>query len=166
MARPGWSPDTVDPDRPSVARMYDYSLGGSHSVEADRAPAGVAGLRDFARPVAVMMVELLRFIPDTGDPAPIAAAYRDALAPGSHMVPSHATLDGDTELMRDHEQIHRRSATPIHGRTRTQVNALFDGFELGRPEVVYLPLWRPEPDGAPTADPERYAGYAAVGRLP
>ena len=42
MARPGWSPGTVDPDRPSVARMYDYYLGGSHNFEADRALARVA----------------------------------------------------------------------------------------------------------------------------
>lgn len=268
MARPGWSPGTVDPDRPSVARMYDYYLGGSHNFEADRALARVAvnhwpdlpmvmranrafmrravrflisegvtqfldlgsgiptvgnvhevaaatdpasrvvyvdidpvavahsrallentpgaavvqadardaakvlleaqatGLLDFSRPVAVMMVALLHFIPDSDDPAAIVAAYRDALAPGSHLVLSHATLDGNTELMRDHEQIYRRSATPIHGRTHAQVTALFDGFELVSPSVAYLPLWRPEPDGAPAAEPERYAGYAAVGRLP
>ena len=268
MARPGWSPGTVDPDRPSVARMYDYYLGGSHNFAADRALARVAvnhwpdlpmvmranrafmrravrylisegvtqfldlgsgiptvgnvhevaastdpasrvvyvdidpvavahsrallenapgaavvqadardaakvlleaqatGLLDFSRPVAVMMVALLHFIPNPDDPAGIVAAYRDALAPGSHLVLSHATLDGNTDLMRDHEQIYRRSASPIHGRTHAQVTALFDGFELVSPSVVYLPLWRPEPDGAPAADPERYAGYAAVGRLP
>lgn len=34
--RPQWSPDDVDPARPSVARVYDYYLGGSHNFEADR----------------------------------------------------------------------------------------------------------------------------------
>jgi hypothetical protein len=35
--RPSWAPDEVDLDRPSVARVYDYYLGGSHNFAADRA---------------------------------------------------------------------------------------------------------------------------------
>ncbi|HEV2637053.1 MAG TPA: SAM-dependent methyltransferase [Actinocrinis sp.] len=37
--RPDWAPDEVDLERPSVARMYDYYLGGSHNFAADRALA-------------------------------------------------------------------------------------------------------------------------------
>ncbi|GAB3941651.1 hypothetical protein GCM10027614_27380 [Micromonospora vulcania] len=37
MQRPDWAPDTIDIERPSVARMYDYYLGGSHNFAADRA---------------------------------------------------------------------------------------------------------------------------------
>ena len=35
--RPGWAPEEVDPAKPSVARVYDYYLGGSHNFESDRA---------------------------------------------------------------------------------------------------------------------------------
>jgi hypothetical protein len=35
--RPSWAPADVDLDRPSVARVYDYYLGGSHNFAADRA---------------------------------------------------------------------------------------------------------------------------------
>jgi hypothetical protein len=35
--RPGWAPAEVDPTKPSVARVYDYYLGGSHNFESDRA---------------------------------------------------------------------------------------------------------------------------------
>jgi SAM-dependent methyltransferase len=38
--RPDRSPDTIDVERPSVARIYDYYLGGSHNFAADRAAAG------------------------------------------------------------------------------------------------------------------------------
>jgi hypothetical protein len=31
-----WVPDTVDTSKPSMARMYDYALGGSHNFAADR----------------------------------------------------------------------------------------------------------------------------------
>jgi SAM-dependent methyltransferase len=34
--RPGWAPGNVDIARPSVARVYDFYLGGSHNFEADR----------------------------------------------------------------------------------------------------------------------------------
>ncbi|GAA3399206.1 SAM-dependent methyltransferase [Cryptosporangium minutisporangium] len=36
MDRPDWVSDTVDPDQPSAARMYDYYLGGSHNFASDR----------------------------------------------------------------------------------------------------------------------------------
>jgi hypothetical protein len=33
----GWIPDDIDTKRPSVARMYDYALGGGHNLASDRA---------------------------------------------------------------------------------------------------------------------------------
>ncbi len=33
----GWIPDDVDVDRPSMARVYDYALGGAHNLACDRA---------------------------------------------------------------------------------------------------------------------------------
>jgi S-adenosyl methyltransferase len=34
--RPAWAPDSIDIEKPSAARMYDYYLGGSHNFAADR----------------------------------------------------------------------------------------------------------------------------------
>jgi len=39
MQRPDWAPEKIDIERPSVARMYDYYLGGSHNFAVDRATA-------------------------------------------------------------------------------------------------------------------------------
>ncbi|MGH3679798.1 MAG: SAM-dependent methyltransferase [Natronosporangium sp.] len=39
MQRPGWAPAAIDLERPSVARMYDYFLGGSHNFAVDREAA-------------------------------------------------------------------------------------------------------------------------------
>ncbi|GAA4698058.1 SAM-dependent methyltransferase [Phytohabitans rumicis] len=39
MRRPDWAPETIDIERPSAARMYDYYLGGSHNFAVDRAAA-------------------------------------------------------------------------------------------------------------------------------
>jgi hypothetical protein len=51
---PGWIPPDVDLATPSVARVYDYYLGGAHNFEVDRAFAekvlkGFPEARDFAR---------------------------------------------------------------------------------------------------------------------
>jgi hypothetical protein len=36
MQRPEWLPVDLDVDRPNAARIYDYFLGGSHNLAADR----------------------------------------------------------------------------------------------------------------------------------
>jgi hypothetical protein len=36
MQRPEWLPVELDVDRPNAARIYDYFLGGSHNLAADR----------------------------------------------------------------------------------------------------------------------------------
>ncbi|NLU70642.1 SAM-dependent methyltransferase [Streptomyces sp. HNM0574] len=36
MERPAWAPQGIDLNVPSVSRMYDYYLGGSHNFEVDR----------------------------------------------------------------------------------------------------------------------------------
>jgi S-adenosyl methyltransferase len=38
MQRPDWAGESTDIERPSVARMYDYFLGGSH-LAVDREAA-------------------------------------------------------------------------------------------------------------------------------
>ncbi|WP_156725125.1 SAM-dependent methyltransferase [Streptomyces apocyni] len=42
MERPAWAPQGIDISIPSVARVYDYYLGGSHNFEADREAARAA----------------------------------------------------------------------------------------------------------------------------
>lgn len=39
MERPAWAPPGIDISVPSVSRMYDYYLGGSHNFEVDREAA-------------------------------------------------------------------------------------------------------------------------------
>jgi SAM-dependent methyltransferase len=39
MERPAWAPRSIDISAPSVSRIYDYYLGGSHNFEVDRQAA-------------------------------------------------------------------------------------------------------------------------------
>ncbi|MDG4765172.1 SAM-dependent methyltransferase [Solwaraspora sp. WMMD406] len=267
MDRPNWAPESIDVERPSVARMYDYYLGGSHNFAADRAAAQAmiaavpdaplmaqanraflrravqflvdAGVRqfldigsgiptvgnvheiaqrlapestvayvdvdpvavahsreilagndqttilqedlrhpdrilhdprirkllDFDAPIAVMVVAVLHFVPDSDDPAGILATLRDAMAPGSYLVLSQASDDGRSdEERREADQIYRRTDNPLNVRSRSALTRLFDGFDLVDPGVVWVPQWRPEtPEAA--EDAERAVFMGGVGRL-
>jgi hypothetical protein len=76
------------------------------AIQADlRQPRQILGhpelrhLLDLSRPVALLLVAVLHFLPDGGDPAGLVAELRDALAPGSHIVISHGTTDAQPGLL-------------------------------------------------------------------
>jgi hypothetical protein len=126
----------------------------------------VQGLLDLSRPIAVLMVAVLHFVPDEDDPAGLVARFRDAVPAGSYLALSHATAGEQADRAAEHRGLYQRTATPMTMRTRDQVVRLFDGWELAEPGVVSLPQWRPEP-GTPALDrPERMPGLAGVGRKP
>ncbi|MEU7870659.1 SAM-dependent methyltransferase [Dactylosporangium sp. NPDC049140] len=92
MDRPSWAPADVDLDRPSVARVYDYYLGGSHNFAADRAFAeqvlkvmpAVAGLarsnRSFLRrAVRDLAAQGVRQFLDLGSGIPTVGNVHDVL---------------------------------------------------------------------------------------
>jgi hypothetical protein len=67
-------------------------------VDADlRDPATIVAQAktalDFSEPVAVLLLAVLHFIPDSDDPAGIVATLAQQLAPGSYLVISHLTAD-------------------------------------------------------------------------
>jgi hypothetical protein len=101
-------------------------------------------LIDFDQPVGLLLVAILHFITDTEDPARILAALRDALPPGSYLALSHATGDLRPDAAQGAADVHNGATSSVTLRNRTQVEALFDGWELIEPGVVQVPLWRPE----------------------
>jgi O-methyltransferase involved in polyketide biosynthesis len=132
--------------------------------DPDTVLAAARGRLDLDRPVAVLMLAVLHFVADEDDPAGLIARYRDASAPGSHLALSHATAGQQVDRAAGHRDLYRRTATPMTMRSREQVTALFAGYELVEPGVVYLPEWRPEPGTPVEPHPERFTGVAGVGR--
>jgi SAM-dependent methyltransferase len=267
--RPSWAPQGIDLEVPSVSRIYDYFLGGSHNFEVDREAARVAlrampdiprigqanravmrravtfavqrGIRQFldigsgiptfgnvhevaqavspgahvvyvdndpvavahskavlegnrtatiaaadlrdpqgildhpetrrlldlGEPVALLLVAVVHFLHDDEDPAGIIATLRDALAPGSMLLITHASVngpadDGMREGVREAQRVYRRTATPLLTRDAAELEPFFDGFEIVEPGIVPLPYWRP--DSPPDADdPAVFNGLAGVG---
>ncbi|WP_309109775.1 SAM-dependent methyltransferase [Saccharothrix sp.] len=268
--RPNWAPVDIDLGRPSIARVYDYWLGGAHNFAVDRAvgdkvladvpilknvilnhraflrravryllsqgirqfldlgsgiptvgnvheiaqavdpdvkvvyvdidPVAVAHSRailtgnesvnvlqtdvrdargvlkspevqdllDFDRPIAVLMIALLHFIPDSDDPHGIVAAYRDAIPPGSFLAVSHAGYEeGEWNPAWDEARgTYNRGVSEMTYRKKSEVEALFEGFELVEPGVARLPLWHPESPDDVDEDAAHFLGFGAAGRKP
>ncbi|WP_431681804.1 SAM-dependent methyltransferase [Kitasatospora sp. KL5] len=126
----------------------------------------VADLLSAGEPVALLLVAVLHFVPDSDDPHKLVAALRDALPPGSALVLSHASLEGRPDQAGAHQDLYKRTPTPLTMRSRDSIAAFFDGFEPVEPGVVYLPEWHPDAPGTVGPHPERMTGLAGVGRLP
>ncbi len=142
-----------------------------HAILTD--PAIRAHL-DFDRPIGLLLVAVAHFLTEQDKPAQIIAAFRDALAPGSHLVLSHVADLGNQEqpspvpdpvraiATRDAARVYESLAGPFTLRTSAEIESLFNGFELITPGVVPAHQWRPE-RRRPTRDVPILAG---VGHLP
>ncbi|MBJ6642361.1 SAM-dependent methyltransferase [Streptomyces sp. BSE7-9] len=268
MERPAWAPRSIDITVPSVSRMYDYYLGGSHNFEVDREAARkamefmpglpkvmqanrafmrravrfavgegvtqfldigsgiptfgnvhevaravdpearvmyvdrdpvavahskvvlegddradilaadlrkpqdilgsdeVGRLIDLNRPVALLLVAILHFVEEADDPYGAVAELREALAPGSMLVLTHATYEGiplPPERAEGAVDVYRDMRNPLIMRTRDEIARFFEGYDMVEPGLVPMPRWRP--DTAPEdEDPYAFSGLAGVGR--
>ncbi|MFJ9951516.1 SAM-dependent methyltransferase [Kitasatospora sp. NPDC091207] len=126
----------------------------------------VTALLAAGEPVAVLLVAVMHFVSDSEDPWKLLAVLREALPPGSALILSHASLEGRPDQAEDHQKLYRMTPTPLTMRTREQITAMFAGFELVGPGVVYLPQWRPDQPEAVGSNPERMTGMAGVGFRP
>ncbi len=148
---------------------------GVAAIEADlRDPAAILDhpetrrLLDLRRPLGLLLVAVLHFILDDDEARRAVRAFREALAPGSYVVISHATLDGlPADTITRFEAIYRRSTNPTRARPRARIEALFEGLDMVEPGIILTPLWRPDAARDPFADePVRAAVLAGVGRTP
>jgi len=149
----------------SQTAIVHADLRDPDAVLADPA---LSGLLDLSRPVALLMLSVLPFVPEDHDPAGIVARYRDATAPGSYLVLSHGTDDYRPEAAQRAANVYRRASNAVTLRSKAVITALFDGYELLEPGVVDMIHWRPELGGRLPdplgGDVTRYSMYAAVGR--
>jgi hypothetical protein len=123
--------------------------GATTYVQADaRDPEKIlreaARTMDFSRPVAVMMLAVMHFIPDSDDPPGIVSRLMAAVAPGSYLTVTEATSDIDTERITQAagEFNTQRVAAQFNPRTRAEILRYFAGLDLVEPGLVPLPEWR------------------------
>jgi hypothetical protein len=102
---------------------------------------------DFTRPVGIMLLAILHYIPDLAEARRIVATLIGAVPAGSFLVMSHA----GTDLMPDDVAAFEKSlnvylpAERHHvARPHSVVAGLFDGVELVKPGLVRVSEWRPD----------------------
>lgn len=126
---------------------------------------GVAGLLDFEQPVAVLMVAVLHFMPDSVDPAGILNAYCEAVPSGSFLAVSHITDHYDTpERVAEIDRLYSSTTNSTRHRTFAEFTELLGDRELVPPGAVYATDWRPEPGTEPPPG-ARTAFWAAVAHI-
>jgi hypothetical protein len=121
-------------------------------------------LLDFGRPVMVIMAAFIHFVPDSRNPAGLIAAYRDALVPGSYLALSSGTFEGQGEEVRRAAELYRKSGTDVFARSKEELRALVDGFEILPPGIVFTPQWRPDDPAEAGERPELASQLALVAR--
>jgi hypothetical protein len=118
----------------------------------------VRELLDFDRPIALLLMAILHFLPDAEDPAGIVARFRDALPPGSYLALSHGTTDIPerpdlspeemAEMGARVERLYQLTTASLVTRGRAQVERFFDGFELLPPGLTEIQRWRPDQESS------------------
>lgn len=123
-------------------------------------------LLDFDQPVMLILAALLHFVPPEGNPERIIERYRRQMSPGSLLAMSHDTGDEQGEELYQIQQLYEGTTNPFYLRTRAEFTALFAGFELVEPGVVWTPEWHPDDPADVPEHPERAVMLAGVARLP
>jgi O-methyltransferase involved in polyketide biosynthesis len=103
------------------------------------------GLIDLSRPVCLLAVALLHFMPADTHPETALAYYRDQLPAGSWLVLSHVSNDEQpSEAAAQAVANYARSTNPVVFRTRSEFAGFFGDFAPIEPGLVWAPQWRPD----------------------
>jgi len=130
--------------------------------DAEKVLAEAGRTLDFRRPVAVFLITVLHFIPDSDRPHEIVSRLTRALAPGSFLAVLHAPSDVRAdEVSGMARNYNSNTPSPITPRPRAEVARFFDGLEMVPPGLVNFTGW----PGLGDTDPG-LAGYVGIGRKP
>jgi SAM-dependent methyltransferase len=171
----------VDIDPMAVAESLDLLEGNqlATAIRGDlREPRAILDhpevrrLLDLRRPVGLLLVSVLHFVPDDAEAYAAVAEFAGALPPGGYLALSHAASEAFDPLFEqapDRADVYKQQTpTPGTSRTRPEVERFFTGLDLVDPGVVRLGEWRPDPGGSAEAavDPAGggHGSWAGVAR--
>lgn len=126
------------------------------------AVAGDGGL-DLGRPVGLILLAVLHFVPASADPPGAVRTLVNALAPGSYVVMSHLTRDFDQARVSRSMKVGDSVGIPVRAVTRDEFTGYFDGLDLLDPGVTLVSDWRRDA-GGPRPEPSEINFYGGVAR--
>ena len=165
----------VDVDPVAVAHSRSILDGrpGTGVIEADaRDTDTILGdpqtrrLLDLDRPVAVLMLGVLHFLPDADDPPGVVRRIVSVMPSGSALALVNVTHEDQPPEVIEAQKLSSRTSTPIFLRSRAELLAQFGGLPLVEPGLVHLPAWRPDSPADVDGTPERFGALAGVARTP
>lgn len=112
----------------------------------------IKSLIDFEKPVAILIIAVMHFIPSADDPAAIVGAFAEHVPAGSYLALSHATADKtDPGVVAKIARAYENATAPAVLRSGEAIAQLFSGLELVDPgHLVDVSQWRPERRTVPT----------------
>jgi O-methyltransferase involved in polyketide biosynthesis len=149
------------------ALLTSSPQGATAYLDADLRDTGkilaqAADTLDLARPVAVMLIAVLHYIPELAEARDIVARLLAAVPPGSFVVISHAGSDlSPGAIAALEETLNRHLPGERHtARPRADVESLFVGTSLLSPGVVPVSQWRPASAGEAAVPTTLWGGMA------
>jgi hypothetical protein len=138
-----------------------------HEPEKILADPDLLRTLDLSRPVALMLVAVLHFIPDADDPHDLLAPLVHALPSGSYLTLSHVTYDFlPPQVVDQLSRIEVTNPEPFRARTRAEFTSFFDGLDLVDPGVVSVGEWRADDEPLPRPSAAETGFYCAMARVP
>jgi hypothetical protein len=119
---------------------------------------------DFSQPIALMLVAVLHFVPDSDGARRIVDTLLGALPPGSYLAASHVTPEHDPEGVGGLVRTYQASGLPAQARAAADFAGLaFRGLDMVDPGLVLVSEWRPDAEGVrPQASEVNW--YGAIAR--
>jgi hypothetical protein len=156
------------------ALLTSSSEGVTAYIDADlREPDAILGhpqLRetlDLSAPVALMLVAILHFIPDSDDPYGAVARLIGAMSSGSYVAITHATNDFmPPEMVANVTAADAAARVPFQFRSVDELARFVDGLDVVDPGIVSVAEWRADDEVEPRPSAEETAVYGLVARIP
>jgi SAM-dependent methyltransferase len=148
----------IDPVAVAQGRRLLADNDRATVIQADlRDPADVLArpelteLLDLSRPVAVLLMAVLHFLPDSDHPGDIVRVCKETISPGSYIALSHASDDEDlpTEQAKMVEDYQKSTTVTFVHRQPSELASWLEGMELLPPGMVLTNQWRPDEDAEP-----------------
>jgi hypothetical protein len=142
------------------ARLRSSAEGATSYLNADARDtraviAGACATLDLARPVGVIMIDILNFLEDAAE---VLGRLVAALPAGSYVAVMQPSKD--ERLAGAARRWNQLAETPVFLRDCEQVGRWFAGLELVDPGIVEVHQWRPAP-----GDPEFPDGVPLLGAV-
>lgn len=153
-----------DPIVMSHARALLANDRNVHAMDGDLREPNVllsllatGNLIDFSRPVAILLVAVLHFIP-SGVAYDIVKTLMARTVPGSYLAVSHGTADhvdtGEEEIVLS---VYHQAGQPAYPRSRREFMRFFDGLTVTDHGITPVATWGDVPSPRPPA-----LGYAGM----